>query len=316
MSVRYSPIGLALYMLKLLAQQQRKRAELVDLVAEYLEGSDRNISDVQQKCDRTLRELRDCGFEIHCAPHRPYTLLESNFPLILSAAQREALQQGGQFLADMGFSAQAQLLVRLSEQSESQGAAKIRGDFFPPADYGSPHLRRILAELQDRCDGQRRFTIRYIDSQKRDRTWDLDRCEVRSHDGALYLFAFVPDSSTSSYPEPVYKNRLFRIDRIQSVGPASAQTWMRSAFPTLTIRYRMTGPLATYEPRRSHERVITRNLPEGYVEIETVEDYPFWFRQRIFRYGSHARVLSPPHVVEEISNELQRAARNYQNPGH
>ncbi|MBJ7900723.1 MAG: WYL domain-containing protein [Cyanobacteria bacterium RI_101] len=53
-------------------------------------------------------------------------------------------------------------------------------------------------------------------------------------------------------------------------------------------------------PRRRRETVIERNLEENYVELETQEDYLFWFRQRMLQYGSLAQVISPAWVVEKV----------------
>ncbi|WP_232251384.1 WYL domain-containing protein [Oscillatoria acuminata] len=280
-------------------------------MGEFLYENNSSIEDVKQKFDRTLRELRDWGFKID---HRPYSLVESNFPIILSASQRHTLYRAAHFLTEMNFATEAQQLVRLSQLGESDSPPDIQVDFAPPTNYSAPQCRRLLEQLQDRCAQKYRFTLRYIDSQKQELTMDLDRCELRLHDGTLYLFAFVPDLEQyhrNLRPELVYRNWLFRVDRIKSVGPPSTQAWVYSSFPTLTIRYRMTGPLANYVPRRIHEQVIERNLKQKYVEIETQEDYPFWFRQRILRYGSNARVIDPPWIVEEIATILRKAASNY-----
>lgn len=314
MPSRYSSLALSLYILERLTEQSWKREDLITLVGEFFERTDKKIDDVGQKLSRTIADLRDCGFAIDCAPHRPYTLVESNFPIILSASQRQTLYLAAHFLTEMNFSREAQQLVRLSQLGETDSPPDIQVDFSPPTNYSAPQCRRLLEELQDRCAQKYRFTLRYIDSQKQDLTMDLDRCELRLHDGTLYLFAIVPDLEQSHgnlRPELVYRNCLFRVDRIKSVGPPSTQAWLYSSFPTLTIRYRMTGPLATYEPRRIHEEVIERNLKQKYVEIETQEDYPFWFRQRILRYGSNARVIDPPWIVEEIATILRKAASNY-----
>lgn len=314
MPSRYSSIALALYVLEKLSEKSWKREELIDLVAEFFETTDKKIEDVGQKLSRTIAELRDCGFAISCAPHRPYTLVESSFPIILSESQRQTLYLAAHFLSEMNFSNEAQQLVRLSKLSETDSPADIQVDFAPPTNYSSAQCRRLLEQIQDRCAQKYRFSLRYIDSQKQDLTMDLDRCELRLHDGTLYLFAFVPDLEKyhgNLRPELVYRNCLFRVDRIKSIGTSSKQTWVYSSFPTLTIRYRMTGPLANYQPRRGHEEVIERNLKQKYVEIETKEDYPFWFRQRILRYGANARVLDPPWIVEEIANILRKAASNY-----
>lgn len=71
----------------------------------------------------------------------------------------------------------------------------------------------------------------------------------------------------------------------------------------------MTGNLANYQPRRIHEKVIERNLDKKYVDIETVEDYLFWFRQRILQYGCNAQVISPEWLQQDIKKELEEALK-------
>jgi hypothetical protein len=53
---------------------------------------------------------------------------------------------------------------------------------------------------------------------------------------------------------------IFRLDRIFSVRPASDIAWFQRQFPKETIRYRMSGPLKNYQPRRANEREIDRCL--------------------------------------------------------
>lgn len=308
----------ALYILRKLAERPYPREESIVVLGEFLEQTDRKPGDVAQKLHRIVRELRDLGFAIDCAPHRPYTLVESKFPLILSATQRQSLYLAVQFLEDMGFATQAQQIAALVNLDETDAPPDIQVDFSPPADYSNPDYEKILHALQDRCAQQYRYRIHYCNSQKQNLRLDLDRSEIRLHDGALYLFAFVPDWK----PKPrggrvhnVENNGLFRIDRIKSVGAPSRVGWVFSEFPTLKIRYRMSGPLATYKPRRSQERVVERDLVRRYVEIETEEDYLFWFRQRIFRYGANARVLDPPWLAAELGEELRRAAAQYEADG-
>ncbi|MHC5825831.1 MAG: WYL domain-containing protein, partial [Nostoc sp.] len=101
--INSNQLGLALEILKLIAQKPRKKAEL------SIALGDRGFEsgDLSQKITRTISKLRDCGFEIKGAPNRPYELVESVFPVILSGEQRQALVMAAELLADMGFSAQA-----------------------------------------------------------------------------------------------------------------------------------------------------------------------------------------------------------------
>ncbi|MFW6296025.1 MAG: helix-turn-helix transcriptional regulator [Halothece sp.] len=314
---RYNQIAFALEILKLIAEKPRKRDELAELLSAFLEQQGIFREDIPQKLTRTIRQLRDCGFRIKSAPHHPYELVESNLPLLLSQQQRQALYMAAHFLADMGFSEQAGQILRIGNLTEADFPPDVKGDFSPPVDYSHNQLSFKIQQLQQRFERQYRYTIRYEDSQRNEQTWDLDRSELRLHNGVLYLFALVPDAPSYHLKKRpnVEQNRLFRIDRIKFVGAASSTRWFYPQFPTLNIRYRMSGPLAKYQPRRGHERVIERNREAKYVDIETTEDHLFWFRQRVFQYGANAQVLEPQWLAEDLRNELEKAYLNYGNSG-
>jgi predicted DNA-binding transcriptional regulator YafY len=313
----YNQIAFALEILKLLAEQPRKREDLANLLSEFLEQHGKPSGDVLQKLTRTIRQLRDCGFEIKSAPHHPYELLESNFPVILSIEQRQALARAAYFLDSMGFSAQASQIVRLGKLTPADQPDDVKVDFSPPVDYSDNKLEGIIHQLQERFRQQCRYTIRYQNSYKNEGTWDLDRSELRLHDGSLYLFAFVPDAPFPYTQKRcnVEQNYLFRVDRILSVGAASNISWVFT-FPTLKIRYRLSGPLANYKPRRSQEQVLHRDTDAKFVDILTEEDYLFWFRQRILRYGANARVLEPDWLASELEQEFKQAYLNYSGLTH
>lgn len=315
MSSPYNQIAFALEILKRLAEQPRKREDLGNLLSEFLEHHGKPSGDVLQKLSRTIRQLRDCGFEIESAPHHPYKLVESSFPVILSTEQRQALAMAADFLDGMGFSAQASQIIRIGNLTQTDRLNDVKVDFSPPVDYGENKLEVIIRQLQERFKQQCRYTIRYRNSQNNEATWDLDRSELRLHDGSLYLFAFVPHPSSDSVKtrSNAERNFLFRLDRILSVGAASKISWVFT-FPTIKIRYRLSGPLAYYKPRRSHEQVLYRDPQGKFVDILTEEDYPFWFRQRILRYGMNARVIEPDWLASELENEFNQAYQNYCKP--
>lgn len=308
----YNQIAFALEILKLLAEKPRKREELANLLSEFLEQHGKPSGDVAQKLTRTIRQLRDCGFEIKSAPHHPYELLESNFPVLLSTEQRQALKMAADFLDGMGFSAQASQIIRIGQLSQADQSHNVKVDFSPPVDYSENKLEVIINQLQERFKQGCRYTIRYQNFKGEERTWDLDRSELRLHDGSLYLFAFVPDAPFPNIKKRsnVEQNYLFRVDRIISVGAASNISWF-TTFPTLEIDYRLSGYLASYKPRRSQERVKDRDPQGKFVDISTKEDYLFWFRQRILRYGANAKILKPDWLASELENEFKQAYLNY-----
>jgi len=309
----YNQIAFAITILQLLAEKPRKRDELSDLLGAYLKKQGKSDGDTTQKLTRTIRKLRDCGIEIKSAPHHPYELMESNFPVILSTSQRETLALAAHFLTDMGFSAQASQILRIGNIQQTDIPADVKVNFSPPVDYSSDKLEDTVTKLQQRIEQQKRYTIRYQNKKGEERIWDIDRSELRFHDGTLYLFAFVPDWNSSRFQDfpNIDQNRLFRIDKIINVGASTDIHWLSCNFPTVEMTYRLMGFLADYQPRRLNEKVIKRDGDGKFVEIISQEDYPFWFRQRILRYGSNALVLKPDWFANEISSEYQKGHLNY-----
>lgn len=304
-----SPLGFALEVLKLLAEKPLYKTELENL----LRDKDISCEDLSQKLTRVIRKLKDCGFEIHSAPNRPYILTESVFPVILSEEQRQALAMAAHFLADMGFSAQASQIYRIGNISKSPQSPSVTVDFHPPVDYSEDRVDEAVRQLLKRLQQKRRFVIWYKSSKGEQRSWDLDKSELRLHNGILYLFALVPDFRTYNIQTRpnVEQNFVFRVDRIIRIGAASHTPWTYSNFPTLDILYRLTGALAAYKTRRPHESEQLQESDTDFVDILTQEDCLFWFRQRILQYGASARVLNPPWLAEQIAHTLKKAYANY-----
>jgi predicted DNA-binding transcriptional regulator YafY len=307
--VNSNQFGFALEVLKLLAEKPLRKTELENL----LRDKDISCEDLPQKITRVIGKLRDCGFEIRSAPNRPYELVESVFPVILSEEQRQALAMAAHFLADMGFSAQASQIYRIGNISKASQSPSVTVDFHPPVDYSEDTLDDTVRQLQKRLQQKRRFVIWYRNSKGEERSWDLDKSQFRLHNGILYLFALVPDCHTyhiQTRPN-VEQNFIFRIDRIVRIGAASHTPWTYSQFPTLDIRYRLTGALAVYKPRRPHEFEQSREGDTDFRDILTREDCLFWFRQRMLQYGASARILDPLWLAQDICNELKKAYTSY-----
>lgn len=312
MKFQYNSLTFAIEVLKALAKEPCYRKNLTEQLELFLEQHQQPADDVAQKLTRTIRKLRDCGFEIESAPHRPYVLKKSNFPVILSADQRQALYLATHLLEQMGFSQQASQLQDICPLTEGDRPRHLRADFNPPVDYSDIKTKEIITNLQKRLETACRFTIRYRNSLGKEALWDLDRSELRLHNGSLYLFAYVPDILTQRIQKRpnIEQNVLFRIDRILSVNPSSNIHWLLSSFPTLKVQYRMIGSLSKYKPRRHNETVINRNVEQNYVEIETNEYCLFWFRQRILQYGSNVQILTPQWLHQEIVEEHLKAIQS------
>jgi predicted DNA-binding transcriptional regulator YafY len=306
----YNQIAFSLEILRLLAEKPRGRKELEELLSMFMEqhGKSADNADVKQKLTRAIRKIRDCGIEIDSGTHSPYKLVESNFPVLLSTEQRQALAIAAYFLSNMGFLAQASQIQRIGKLTESDIPASIKVDFSPPLDYSDRNLDTIVSQLQARFQQECRYTIRYESKPGEGRIWDIDRSELRLHDGILYLFAFVPDwrSYRFDYWPNIDQNLIFRLDKIVDVGAASTTHWLSCNFPTLKICYRTSGQLSSYNPRRKDEEIVYRDTDGKYCDIEATIDYWFWFRQRILKYGVNAEILTPQKLADEIKKEYQK----------
>jgi predicted DNA-binding transcriptional regulator YafY len=304
----YGQLAFALDILRLLAEKPKHRGDLVEVLSSSLDAAGYSVEDLPQKLTRMISKLRDCGFEIRSAPNRPYELVESAFPLILSQEQRQSLALASYILDGLGFSAQASQLQRLGQIKFTDLPPHVKVNFSPPVDYSDEKLATIVQTLQARFSRQCRYSIRYQGSSGKESNWDCDRSELRILNGVLYLFAYVPDSRPKiPVNRPHFtQNLAFRVDRLIAVRPASDTAWFQRQFPQETIRYRMSGPLRNYQPRRANEREVGRN--DQAVEIETTEDYYFGIRQRILQYGSNIQVLAPAWLAADICHEWQQAA--------
>ncbi|ASC71707.1 hypothetical protein XM38_026610 [Halomicronema hongdechloris C2206] len=283
-------------------------------MTDFLDRHGQSSNDIDQKVSRAIRKLRDCGFTISSAPNRPYELVESSFPVLLSPKQRDSLALAAYVLSDMGFSAQASDLLHIGKLSEPVEPSQVKVAFSPPVDYSETKLEETVKQLQDRFQRGCRYVIRYRSSSGKTNNWDCDLSELRFHNGLLYLFAHISNFSPrySEKQPSIEQNLIFRIDRILKVYPASDTLWSRLSFPTEKVRYRMSGPLAHYQPRRTNEVELYRDPDQRFVDIETSEDHWFWFRQRMLQYGSNVKVLEPQWMANQLLKEYERAYRNHQ----
>ncbi|MCS7030031.1 MAG: WYL domain-containing protein [Gloeomargarita sp. SKYG116] len=316
----YNSLKFILELLRLLAEKPRRRQELVVALGDFLEGHGQSTGDLEQKIVRVIRKLRDCGFQIRSGPHRPYELVASAFPVLLSAEQRQALALGAYLLETLGFSREAHHVLQVGRLRPEDFPPALKTDFSPPVDYSEAHYQTIRQQLEERIHQRRRFAIAYRPLQGDERLWDCDCSELRLHNGVLYLFTWVPTPPIflpRRLPSPsVEENFTLRVDRIVYVGPASGTPWQRRHFPTLTVRYRLKGELARYQPRRAYEQVVVQDPDGQFVEIKASVDCLFWFRQRLLQYGANAQVLEPAWLAQDLRQELQRAYQSYGNLSH
>ncbi|MEL7038571.1 MAG: WYL domain-containing transcriptional regulator [Cyanobacteria bacterium J06592_8] len=308
----YNQLAFGLEILRLLSEKPRTRSELSELLSPFLERYDKASGDLSQKIVRTISKLRDCGFQITSAPNRPYTLVESNFPVLLSREQRQALAMAADFLGDMGFSTQAAQILRIGNINPDEQSSLVQVDFSPPVDYSETEMETTVRKLQERLEKKYCFSIHYRNRKGDVRIWDINLSELRLHNGVLYLFAFIPTwFSRHEKPPSFEQNITFRVDRIAQVSESSPTPWTVFNFPSQKICYRMSGDLGTYQPRRVNEVVLYRDPEHKFVEIEAKEDCLFWFRQRILQYGYNIQILEPEWLANEIRDVHHKALQKY-----
>jgi len=309
----YNQVGFALEILRLLAEKPHSRDELGRRLTEFLAKYGKAVGDIDQKIVRTIKKLRECGFEIDSAPHHPYKLLSSSFPVILSAEQRQSLALAAYLLSEIGFSTQASHILKIGKLTDQDWPQHIQTRFSPPTDYSAESAQKIISALEERFRRKRRYTICYRKTTGNEQIFDCDCSELRLYDGVLYLFAWVPDSPFKVYSQSpnVEQNYTFRVDRIVEVGASSWTPWQRKNFPTFEVRYRMIKQLGNYQPRRSNEKVLKRDPDGRFVEIVATEDSIFWCRQRFLQYGANVLVLEPAWLADQIRAELQDATAEY-----
>ena len=308
---KYSRVDFALRIIRLLAEKPRTTKKLADLLNPFLEQYGKSKGDTTQKIHRLIPELRNCGFKINGSPNTPYELVESNFPVILSQQQKQALKTAAYILSDMGLSTEAGQIARIGNIDDTEQIPDLKVDFSPPVDYAETKIHEIVSQLQTRIDKGCRYSIRYRSSTGKEHNWDIDRSELRLHNGVLYLFAYLPNWNYRYHW--VEKNQPLRVDRIIRVFPASESPWIATVFSTVPITYRLSKGMRKYQPRRDREKIVDRDQDGNWLDIETQEDCLFWFRQRIMQYGSNAKILEPAWFVEEIARESFETYTLYHN---
>ena len=199
----------------------------------------------------------------------------------------------------MGFSAEAGQIARIGNLDNIEQISNLNVDFSPPVDYAEAKIQKIVTKLQERINKGCRYSIRYRNSKGNEHNWDIDRSELRLHNGVLYLFAYLPNRNYRNHW--VEKNQPLRVDRILRVFPPSKSQWIATVFATLPITYLLSKAMSNYQPRRDREQILESDSNGKWIKIKTEEDCLFWFRQRIMQYGSNAEILEPSWFADKIA---------------
>jgi predicted DNA-binding transcriptional regulator YafY len=174
-----------------------------------------------------------------------------------------------------------------------------------------------VAQLLDATLQHRRVVMRYHSfSSEREKEYTIEPHRVVFAQGAFYLVAFVPEYG---------QTRTFALDRIRSLSltedrfepsdtddQAFAHSLGVHEGPPERIEIRFEPRIARYVRERLwHPSQDVRDEPDGGVVLTLDVSNDFALRSWILGFGPLARVLSPPHLVEQIARELADAQERY-----
>jgi predicted DNA-binding transcriptional regulator YafY len=175
-----------------------------------------------------------------------------------------------------------------------------------------------MAQLLDATLHHRRASIRYHSfSSDREKEYLIEPYRLVFAQGALYVFAFVPE----------YKQlRTFAVDRIRTLS-VTEDRFEPQDLPEDTFAHSMgvhqgTPPqrievafdvrIARYVKERVwHQSQQAEDRPDGTVVVTLHVSNDFTLRNWILGFGALARVLSPPELVMQIRDELAEAHAQY-----
>ena len=174
-----------------------------------------------------------------------------------------------------------------------------------------------VAQLLDATLQHRRVVMRYHSfSSEREKEYTIEPHRVVFAQGALYLVGFVPEYG---------QTRTFALDRIKSLSvtedrfepsdtddEAFAHSLGVHEGPPERIAIRFEPKIARYvRARLWHPSQEVRDEEDGGVVLTLDVSNDFALRSWILGFGALARVLSPPHLVDEITAELEAARKKY-----
>ncbi len=184
------------------------------------------------------------------------------------------------------------------------GAGRERGD--------------LVSRLVDATLAHRRATIVYFSlSNRRVKQYAIEPYRLAYGDGAMYLFAFVPEYG---------QMRTFAVGRIRELtvleqtfnpveqlplDPFANSLGINTGRPE-HVEIEFAERVATYVRERTwHASQVVTSQPDGsiVVSLEVCLDRPLvsW----ILGFGPFARVVSPPALAEQVLEELEEAREIY-----
>jgi hypothetical protein len=211
----------------------------------------------------------------------------------LGQEQAHALLRGVVLLLQAGELPAARLLsdLGMGEDTENETFSRLR-------EFNGPLVGQIY-DLICKCQP---FKI-----QSQNNSYLARFADIRLPPGGRpQLRAWVEEETQSDEPPELAHNRIFRLDRLVSVTPATGE-WRFEGLETLSVLLELQ-PGFRYTP-------IAGDTVVGDSEGKTVISRPcwsvFWLLQDIGRYGDKVTVLSPETIRERVVNTLIKQLENY-----
>jgi predicted DNA-binding transcriptional regulator YafY len=178
--------------------------------------------------------------------------------------------------------------------------------------------RETVARLIEATLGNRRAQMEYHSfSRNRTKEYVIEPYRMVYAQGGLYLFAFVPE-----YGEP----RTFAVERIKKLSLLDERFVRDEEYSSLLysnslginegeperIEIEFSPRIARYVLERTWHTSQRSTLQEdGSAILELNVAVDWWLKGWILGWGPFARVLSPPHLAEDVLYELEQARRLY-----
>jgi predicted DNA-binding transcriptional regulator YafY len=177
--------------------------------------------------------------------------------------------------------------------------------------------RRRVGQLLDASLHHRQVRMRYHSAARaRTKDYDVDPYRVVCAEGALYLQAYVPE-----YGE-VRTFALSRIERLAVLdrrftardGPLEMFPHSLGVFSGTPVRVEIEfdpAVAAHVAAREWHASQTVQGVPGGAIRLEMHVCIDDALRRWILGFGSHARVIAPFTLAEDILGELGAAGEQY-----
>lgn len=259
---------------------------------------------------RAFRRLDDTGFTLAelSALYFSRTLVEC---LAATPFQRDVRSAFGKLAAALT-PAMRQFLDRLPLVFQAK-----RDPGVPVPDAAATKHGGKLAQLLDATLYHRRATMRYRSlSSGREKEYQIEPYRLVFSRGALYLTAFVPEYAAF---------RTFALERMLSLsvsedrfepveleGEAFAHSLGVHEGPPERVEIAFEPRIVPYVTQRVwHPSQQTRDEKDGSVVLTLDVCNDFALRSWILGFGPLARVVSPPHLAQQIQDELNGARARY-----